>query len=582
MKTLATYLLALLLGLCTTFASAPAWAAGPTAAVLTAAPTTLSGFTTAVGTASAYQGVDITFIDLTGNVTATASAGFEVTWNPDPSSSNPFSASQMGYKLPLYSGATVYMGLGIRLTGIALGAVSGNVTLSSPGVPNVVIAVSGIVTATATINPPCTFTSVSPNSATPGPPVRVTFHGSGFVPGARCDVALVSNTLFKIGPTIYVSPTELTALVTVNATTTTTTGRLYAYNPTPGGGNTSTAPYPGGIGFTALVSPPIILDFTPTSGKVGSMVTISGYNIVFDNILGSTVAFNGTLVTGSPPRTPSTDRLFVTVPTGATTGPIRIMNASGTVVSTIPFVVNPPFFENFEQGTKNSYAAASEQMESGGWTFREALIGITAGADKFNGAKAARLRGGGVLEMDTDKPGGAGMVTVSAATYATETGVSFVPEISTNGGITYTSLLASGAAPPALTGTLTPYTFTANRGGNVRLRFSSTNTAATTNPRLNLDDISISDYTALATMPASQLPGLQVFPNPARDRVTVTGTGAAGARVALLDLLGRPVLAPALVPDGQALLLPVTLPAGLYLVRVQTATGQRTERLVKE
>ena len=111
-------------------------------------------------------------------------------------------------------------------------------------------------------------------------------------------------------------------------------------------------------------------------------------------------------------------------------------------------------FEPFEQGTKTSYVPASVPLQSGGWTFGEALLGTTAGADKFNGTKSARLRGSGFIEMDTDKPNGAGTVTMSAAGYATETGASFVPEISTDGGLTYFSLLGS-SPPPTLSGTLT-------------------------------------------------------------------------------------------------------------------------------
>ena len=192
-----------------------------------------------------------------------------------------------------------------------------------------------------------------------------------------------------------------------------------------------------------------------------------------------------------------------------------MVNANGTAISNMPFTVPPVFFEDFETGTKTSYIPASVPLFTCGWTLGEALIGTTAGIDKFNGAKSARLRGGGFVEMDVDKPNGAGLVTVKAALYATETGASFVPEISTDGGVTYTSLLGTGP-PPMLTSTLTPYSFTANRTGNVRLRFSSTNTAAATNPRINLDDIGITNYqVGAAARAAEQLPGLMVFPNPA-------------------------------------------------------------------
>ena len=248
----------------------------------------------------------------------------------------------------------------------------------------------------------------------------------------------------------------------------------------------------------------------------------------------------------------------------------------------MPFVVPPVFFEDFETGTKTSYIPASVPLFTMGWTLGEALIGTTAGIDKFNGSRSARLRGGGFVEMDVDKPNGAGVVTVSAATYATETGVSFVPEISTDGGVTYTSLLGTGPAP-ALTSSLTPYSFTANRTGNVRLRFSSTNTAGATNPRINLDDIGITDYrVGTATKSGQSIAELRVFPNPTQGRVTVQGTGVGPAWCSLYDLAGQRLLVPILLPTSGELALPATLPAGLYLLQVETPVGRRTLRLATQ
>ncbi|GAA4362655.1 hypothetical protein GCM10023185_30780 [Hymenobacter saemangeumensis] len=335
--------------------------------------------------------------------------------------------------------------------------------------------------------------------------------------------------------------------------------------------------------FTINPGPPTITRFTPTSGPVGTTVTINGTNLA-PGSFGSTVFFNGTQAAPYP-RTPSPTEVNAVVPVGATTGLITLTNPNGAAVSAIPFTVTaspPPFFEDFETGTKTGYAPASVQLQSGGWTFGEALIGTTANADKFNGAKSARLRGGGYIEMDSDKPNGAGVVTVSAASYATESGASFVPEISTDGGVTYTSLLGT-SSPPTLTSTLTQYSFTANRTGNVRLRFSSTNTAPATNPRINLDDIGITDYRLGSGTQAGQvMPQLQAYPNPARQQVQLSGTGTSPTQVSLADLLGREVMPSLLLPASQLLSLPAALPAGTYLLRVRNAKGQRTLRIVKE
>ena len=545
----------------------------PTAATLVVTPSSLAAFTTALGTASAQQAVTVNGTDLTGNVTATAPAGFEVSWT---SGAN-FSASQI---LTQTSGTITSAPLYIRMTGAALGPFSGSVTVASPGAAAQVVAVSGTVTTAATPNLPARITSVSPGSGGAGLPVLVHFYGTDFVPGATA--VIFGNGLFAVGPTTFVSATHVTAVVTVGATPTALSGYAGVINPPPGGGGgPSIGP---AVPFTALPVPPVIAGFSPASGPVGTVVTIRGNSLyLFSG--GFSVSFNRTPAVLLGPPTPSAIEVTTRVPAGATTGLITITNANGGAVSATPFVVTaspPAFFEDFEQGTKNSYAAASVQLQSGGWTLGEALIGTTAGADKFNGIKSARLRGGGFVEMDTDKPNGAGVVTVSAANYSTETGTSFLPEISTDGGVTYSSLLGSNPAP-TLTGTLTPYSFVANRPGNVRLRFSSTNTAAATNPRISLDDVGITDYRVGTAVGAGQrLPGLVVFPNPARDQVAVRGAGNGPVQASLHDLAGRLVLAPATLPATQVMRLPAGLPAGMYVLKISTPAGSSTVHLLTE
>jgi hypothetical protein len=546
----------------------------PTTATLNVTSSSLPAFTTTVGTASAQQGNYVSGTDLTGAVTATAPAGFEVSWT---SGSN-FGPSQV---LTQSGGTFANVPLYIRLTGATLGSFSGNVTLTSPGATTQ-IAVSGTVSTVVNSNPVAVVTRISPNSGSAGIPVLMHFYGTNFVPGVTGRITAQNNSLyFNVGPTTFIDATHFTALVTSSAASVTMRGYAGASNPTPGGGDGTPA---GTILYTATPAPPIITSFSPTSGPVGTSVLIKGYNLFVTSngggIDGSIISFNGT-TTGT---FPGSTEINVTVPVGATTGFITITNINGGAVSAIPFVVTTPraFFEDFEAGTKTGYAAASVQLQSGGWTLGESLIGTTAGADKFNGVKSARLRGGGFIEMDVDKPNGAGVVTVSAATYSTETGASFVPEISVDGGVTYASLLGNSPAP-TLTNTLTQYSFVANRPGNVRLRFSSTNTTAATNPRLNLDDIDITDYrigTAVRTGQA--LPELTVFPNPAHEQFTVRGVGTGPVQASLFDLTGRRLLAPTTLPATQILRLPTALPAGIYLLQITTSAGSRTVRLLTQ
>jgi Divergent InlB B-repeat domain len=82
------------------------------------------------------------------------------------------------------------------------------------------------------------------------------------------------------------------------------------------------------------VKAPTISGFTPTTGPVGTSVTINGANLT-----GATaVAFNGVSATFS---VTSDTAIQATVPTGATTGPVSVTTPGGTGRSTASFTVIP-------------------------------------------------------------------------------------------------------------------------------------------------------------------------------------------------------------------------------------------------
>ena len=80
-----------------------------------------------------------------------------------------------------------------------------------------------------------------------------------------------------------------------------------------------------------------ILNFTPQSGPVGSTVAIQGQGFS-TTPASNTVQFNGTAATVSAATATS---LTVTVPTGATTGPISVTVSSSTAKSDSSFTVAP-------------------------------------------------------------------------------------------------------------------------------------------------------------------------------------------------------------------------------------------------
>ena len=92
-------------------------------------------------------------------------------------------------------------------------------------------------------------------------------------------------------------------------------------------------------GFTITGSSstlPTITGFTPASGVVGASVTINGTNFISP----SAVRFNGVNATFT---VNSTTQIVATVPTGATTGPITVIQPSGTATSAGNFTVTAQF-----------------------------------------------------------------------------------------------------------------------------------------------------------------------------------------------------------------------------------------------
>jgi IPT/TIG domain-containing protein/List-Bact-rpt repeat protein len=198
-------------------------------------------------------------------------------------------------------------------TAVPAGATSGPVSVTTPG---------GTATSSSsfTVLSPPAIASFAPTSGPVG--TSVTISGTKFT-GAS---AVAFN---GVGATFTVSSdTSIQATVPAGATTGTLTVT------TPGGTATS------GNSFT-VVSPPAIASFAPTSGPVGTTVTISGTKFTG----ASAVAFNGV---GATFTLSSDTSIQATVPAGATTGPLSVTTPGGTATSGSSFtVVSPPAIASF-------------------------------------------------------------------------------------------------------------------------------------------------------------------------------------------------------------------------------------------
>ncbi|WP_201978311.1 IPT/TIG domain-containing protein [Hymenobacter rubidus] len=519
--------------------------ASATTATITAAPATLTAFSTVVGTASATQTITVGGSSLTAGIVVTAPAGYEVSL----SATSGFAAS---LTVPQTGGTAASTPVYVRLTGAATGTFAGNVALTSTGAAAVNVAVTGTVTTAATPAP--TVTSFTPTSGPVGTTVTVT--GTNFTGATGATLNGLAGTNFMV-----MSATSVMFDVPTGATS----GPIAVT--TPAGTGTSA----GTFTVTLPVVAPTISALTPNAQVLGGpavtlVITGTGFTPT------STVSFNG--VTYQQTSSTATS-LTVTIPASAvaTAGsyPVTVTNTAGTS-TVLTFIVSNPStagaFEDFETGTKTTYAAASVALASGSWTFSDALIG-TSFADKFNGLKSARIRAG-FIRMDFDKTTGAGTVIVNAALYGTDTGATFILEKSTDGGATFTTV---PGAPATLTATLTPYTFAVNQGGNVRFRITNTTTATV---RVIVDDISISNYTA----PANPVPTItSITPNSVvvgnTGNVTLVGTGFTSASTVVVNGASIPatVIPSTFVSATQiTATVPAGAPEGAYTVTVVNPT----------
>jgi hypothetical protein len=158
--------------------------------------------------------------------------------------------------------------------------------------------------------------SISPTSGVVGTVVTIT------------GTFTLTPTLVRFGTGPLVPPSSATAnsaIVTVPAGS--TTGPVIVYT-TAGSARSATS-----FSVTTAVLP-TITSFSPTTGQVGTSVVITGTN--FTGI--TAVRFNGVSAAFT---VNSVTQITATVPSGATTGPITVVNAAGTATGAT-FTVGVP------------------------------------------------------------------------------------------------------------------------------------------------------------------------------------------------------------------------------------------------
>ena len=351
-----------------------------------------------------------------------------------------------------------------------------------------------------------------------------------------------------------------------------------------------------GIAFAPVAPAPVIASISPASGLVGATVTVTGSFFTE----ASDVTLNGLAITGFTVVDANT--ITFDVPAGATSGPITVTTPGGTATSAGTFTVlapNPvPTIASLAPNTAVA-GSASQLLTVAGTgfvsgsvvTFNNINLTTTyVSATQLTAtvpATALTTAGSYNVTVTSPAPGGGTSAAVAfTVTAAAPTIVSFTP---TTGGpgtpVTITGTNFTGATqvrigsfnvPMFMVVSATSITLTLPAGtGSVSgyLAVTTPGGTATSTSLFNL---------VSATTAATALSGLSVFPNPATDRLTVELPSAAPATVALRDLTGRLVLAPAALGADHQLLLPASLAPGLYLLEVQQGTATAVRRIQKQ
>lgn len=212
------------------------------------------------------------------------------------------------------------------------GASSGQVCVTNPAGT---ACTSGNFTVTTTNNPPPpTISSFSPASGPVGTSVNIFGTSFSTVSAVKFNGASASFTIN--------STNSITAIVPAGATT----GPISVTNAA------GTATSATSFAITASSGLPAISSFTPTSGPVGTSVTISGNNFLGTTAVEFNGGINGNVLANFTINSNTT--ITAIVPAGAVTGVITISNAAGTVSSRSSFTVasgggggNPPTISSF-------------------------------------------------------------------------------------------------------------------------------------------------------------------------------------------------------------------------------------------
>ncbi len=151
------------------------------------------------------------------------------------------------------------------------------------------------------------------------------------------------------------------------------------------------------------------------------------------------------------------------------------------------------FLEDFEKEVTNGYTTGDAICTTGSWAFVNTLIMINDLGDLKIGSKSTRIKPAGAISMKSDKANGVGTLSLYAGTYGTDVATTIGIYYSSDAGTTWNTV----AENVAVSNSLKEYKYSINISGPIRIKVANLTTSGT-KPRVNVDNISMTDYTSTA------------------------------------------------------------------------------------
>lgn len=188
-------------------------------------------------------------------------------------------------------------------------------------------------------------------------------------------------------------------------------------------------------------------------------------------------------------------------------------------------------FDGTSDGTSASaYGFTNHNLNGITWTGVQVIIPTTPlAADWYNGVRSLRLRGYSTsdMTMTSNKANGIGTISFNYRRYGTDSQVAWKVEYSTNDGGSWTQVGSDFTAPSD--DNIQVFSQTVNVSGNARIRIIHASGGASSNRRLNIDDLLITDYSGSVTAPTTQASNI-TFGSIGQDGMTTSWTNGDGAK----------------------------------------------------